>query len=159
MASSRSNLTIILLAGAFFFASIKADEVQVNLDDNHHSRKLWLVTDRPKTTVHIDSQMGQGVDLVVRCWSSETDCGQQKIEDGQSYSIRFRPNVSGSTEFVCSLAWQGGTLTNTFYDYGRDIHRCHKNCEWIANTTAVYGVSWSYGGIDTIFPWIPTGSK
>ncbi|GAB2266751.1 hypothetical protein Dimus_001743 [Dionaea muscipula] len=159
VARTLGKSTVVLESCRAAVADLLAIKVKahVDIDDAHDHlsprKLLQLVTDRPKTNVHIDSHMGPGVELEVHCWSSDDDCGVKKIEDGESYSFRFRPNVWGITKFECSLQWQGGTVTDSFYVYFRDIHRCHRNCEWIANTTAVYGVSWNSDISDIVFPW------
>ncbi|GMH28391.1 hypothetical protein Nepgr_030234 [Nepenthes gracilis] len=121
--------------------------------EGHNSSRDFLVIHRPKTTVSLTSRMGVASYMVVRCWSSERDVGLRKLADGQSYEWRFRPNIWGSTKYVCSLAWQKGTLTNRFYQYDRDIHRCDDDCRWFMNSTGIYGMLKGSDVVDIIFPW------
>jgi hypothetical protein len=99
--------------------------------------------------------------LTVGCHSSEDGIGTRTLQTNQTYDFNFRPNIWGSTKFVCDFLWDFENKTvihNNFliYKYKRDHVVCGKRCLWgINQTNATQYVSENFARYyyDIGYPW------
>jgi hypothetical protein len=100
--------------------------------------------------------------LTLGCQSSEDDIGTRPLQTNQTYDFNFRPNIWGSTKFVCDFLWDFENKTvihNNFliYKYRRDRFLCGTDCLWGINQT--YATQYApkngtnFHG-DQFYPWI-----
>ncbi|KAE9591134.1 putative plant self-incompatibility S1 [Lupinus albus] len=84
--------------------------------------------------VHIKNNLGVGINLQVHCKSKDDDLGVHNVTYGGDYQFQFRPNVFGTTQFFCGLAWNGILHYLDAYIHQRDMQRCDPDCFWTIYT-------------------------
>jgi hypothetical protein len=71
--------------------------------------------------------------LTLSCYSSEDNLGTQILQTNQTLNFNFKPNISGSTKFVCNFVWVDNKINvihNNYpiYAYNRDAETCGHRC-------------------------------
>ncbi|WRX20991.1 Plant self-incompatibility S1 - like 8 [Theobroma cacao] len=78
-----------------------------------------------KVHVQITNDIAKGSDLTVRCKSKNDDLGNQVISYQGTWEFHFRPNVWGTTQFYCSMAWEDQFHWFDIFVANRDYSYCH----------------------------------
>lgn len=86
---------------------------------------MVLTMSEAKTHVRIINNLPDNMDLTVHCKSGEDDLGTQVLSYLSSYEFRFNPNIWGTTQFYCSMAWPSNLHYFDIY-----IHRRDYKCYW-----------------------------
>uniref|UniRef100_A0A7N0R826 S-protein homolog n=1 Tax=Kalanchoe fedtschenkoi TaxID=63787 RepID=A0A7N0R826_KALFE len=76
-------------------------------------------------------------DMSEHCWSRDDDMGVHLLEPGQYHEFSFRPNIWGSTKFVCAVSFGGDEVEKRImaYQYTRDSYTCVDLCKWYLSET------------------------
>ncbi|TKY50489.1 tRNA pseudouridine synthase B [Spatholobus suberectus] len=81
-----------------------------------------------KVTVEMSNNLTL-MQLDLHCKDKHNDLGPQTLNDGDTYSFRFRPNAFADvTLYFCRFAWIGTVYHFDIYDQERDKLSCDDNC-------------------------------
>jgi hypothetical protein len=126
MVSSYSNTNVTLGVTMMMVSMILS---MCGTFDNVASISTDSFFQRKRTRVTIINKLGNITHLSVECKSSEDHLAQKWLSSNGTYTFSFRPNISGSTVFVCELAWELVAYWFVIYDYVRDHGICSL-CNW-----------------------------
>ncbi|PIA62404.1 hypothetical protein AQUCO_00200421v1 [Aquilegia coerulea] len=118
-----------------------------------------------KVHVFVMNSLGASKKLDIQCSSSEDRLGFRALHDGEIYDWKFRVNFSGSTKFVCFMAWindNNEILSGTFliYKHKRDRYKCNGDCLWHVKQSGIYFVDNAGYREEQMFTWpTPPPSK
>lgn len=93
---------------------------------------LALTMSEAKTHVRITNDLPDNMKLNVHCKSKEDNLGVHVVSYLNSYEFSFIPNIWGTTQFYCSMAWLSHFHHFDIYIYYRDV-RCQQTkhtCAW-----------------------------
>ncbi|XWS13511.1 hypothetical protein CRYUN_Cryun36dG0043300 [Craigia yunnanensis] len=92
---------------------------------------IWCDSSFHQLNVHvqISNDIGKDLDLTVHCKSKDDDLGNQVISYQNTWEFHFRPNVWGTTQYYCSMAWKGAFHWFDIFVANRDYPYCHV-CQW-----------------------------
>ncbi|EYU43812.1 hypothetical protein MIMGU_mgv1a024379mg [Erythranthe guttata] len=117
------------------------------------ARKLSLLG--RKTTVRVYNNLGENINLNLRCKSKDNDFGPHLLQNGDHFQWKFRPNFWGTTLFSCNMQWKNVTGGFNIYEDARDSDRC-VNCVWRVTEDGVRGYNKDENGVEQIwFRWVP----
>ncbi|CAL5416646.1 unnamed protein product [Camellia sinensis] len=125
-----------------------AQEVIHSLDHLHISLALLCSTTMggdalfPTYEVHIinDLPTNSHFFLLVRCQSKDDDFGMHKLESGEEFYWRFKPNIIKTTLFFCHFYWDTKDAIFNVYDRKLDDDYCYKfnTCYWSVRDDGFY---------------------
>ncbi|THG16906.1 S-protein homolog 5-like [Camellia sinensis] len=96
----------------------------------------------PTYEVHIinDLPTNSHFFLLVRCQSKDDDFGMHKLESGEEFYWRFKPNIIKTTLFFCHFYWDTKDAIFNVYDRKLDDDYCYKfnTCYWSVRDDGFY---------------------
>ncbi|CAL5419849.1 unnamed protein product [Camellia sinensis] len=96
----------------------------------------------PTYEVHIinDLPTNSHFFLLVRCQSKDDDFGMHKLESGEEFYWRFKPNIIKTTLFFCHFYWDTKDAIFNVYDRKLDDDYCCKfnTCYWSVRDDGFY---------------------
>ncbi|KAL7177393.1 hypothetical protein ACSBR2_030700 [Camellia fascicularis] len=96
----------------------------------------------PTYEVHIinDLPTNSHFFLLVRCQSKDDDFGMHKLESGEEFCWRFKPNIIKTTLFFCHFYWDTKDAIFNVYDRKLDDDYCYKfnTCYWSVRDDGFY---------------------
>ncbi|KAJ0036035.1 S-protein homolog 6-like [Pistacia vera] len=92
--------------------------------------------------------------LVIWCSSEDSDLGGRALQEGDDFSWRLKTNFWGTTNFLCTMKWEGKRKRFDAFKVRRDCRRCNpfRKCSWLVKEDGFYfsndEVNWKKD-----FPW------
>lgn len=105
------------------------------------------------TRVRINNNLGFGTSLGLHCKSKDDDLGEHVLPPNGNYEFKFRPNLLGTTQFFCSMKFDGKTEHFDIYIQDRDQRTCFSFCDWSVNRDGVCLFRGRTLKYDICFPW------
>ncbi|KAM7266498.1 hypothetical protein ACFE04_004395 [Oxalis oulophora] len=86
---------------------------------------------QPRIRVIMLNAIGPDVTVTINCKSKDDDLGIHVVQPQKTYDFSFKPNIFGSTVFICRVSWKN--IVHYFDAYYADL-KC-KVCPWTLKET------------------------
>lgn len=145
MGQLRNQVFYIVLCVALWAAPAMVTSTEPSKRSEHENL--------PETTVIINNNLGDGLNLNIHCKSKDDDLGTHVIPDGGNYSWHFRVNLGSTTLFFCGFNWQDGSGVFDIYRADRDTERCLHECNWVTRKNGLHGFKQGSREDDILYSW------
>lgn len=110
-----------------------------------------------KVRVEIINDMNPSAELSVHCKSGDDDLGPHVLQNGDSYSFKFRVNFIQSTQFYCNFQWtSNGAVQSHWFDIYDALNLktsgCNK-CIWKIRQNNLCRIIAGKSEDSCCFPW------
>ena len=106
----------------------------------------------PEADIIIGNDLNQGVDLTIHCKSKDNDLGVHRLAYVEDFEFKFRPNVWGTTQYYCSMQWNGASHWFDIYVQNRDSPLCNR-CLWKVRPKGPCMFNFKTSDYDICYPW------